>query len=411
MLWFKGPSERTAWTIGIVVVAIWIGGALLVRQRMRRPLRTLSNMIGALREQDYSLRARNAETGDALGLALWELNELTSEMHDQRLGALEATALFRRVMAEIDVAVFAFDGGGALRVVNAAGARLFGQPDAQLLGRQASELGLADCLSGTAPRIVDLPIGPQRGRWELRRGEFRQDGHPHRFLVLADVSRTLREQERVAWQQLVRVLSHEINNSITPISSLTERLRELVMRDWERPALRGELERGLGVVASRSAALSRFLAAYAHLSRLPAPHAREVRISDWIHRVARLESRVVVRVVEGPDVSIDADGDQLDQLLINLITNAVDATDSIGGSVSVSWCETPTTIAVSVVDDGPGLAETTNLFVPFFTTKPGGSGIGLVLSRQIAEAHGGSLVLANRAGTPGCEACLVLPRA
>jgi two-component system, NtrC family, nitrogen regulation sensor histidine kinase NtrY len=409
LLHAHGYSQRAEWTLGIAIVGLWIGFALAVREEVTRPLQMLSNMIAALREQDYSLRARDASSEDALGLAFLEVNALTDEMHDRRLGALEATALLRRVMAEIDVAVFAFDESGALRVANNAGAQLYGQTERQLLGRAAAELGLEECLQGSPRRIVELPLGAQRGRWELRRGEFRQGGRPHRFVVLADVSRALREQERDAWQRLIRVLGHEINNSMTPIKSLTQRLRELVKRDWPSDELREHLDRGLGVVSSRSESLARFLSSYTQMARLPAPRLRPVRVSEWVQRVARLETRLTVQVEPGAEVSIAADGDQLDQLLINLVKNAADASLSTGGGVRVRWSVHSEQLDVDVEDDGPGIADTANLFVPFFTTKPEGTGIGLALSRQIAEAHGGTLSLVNREAASGCLARLALP--
>lgn len=449
VIWLLFTSDlgvRTQWAASVIVVASWLGTAIAVRERVVRPLQTISNMVAALREQDYSLRARGARPEDALGLALWEVNTLSVEMHDRRLGALEAGALLRRVMAEIDVAVFAFDEGNALRVVNAFGSRLLGQPEERLLGRSADDLGLGTCLAGEAPRIMDVPVGASGGRWELRRGEFRQDGRPHRFIVLADVSRTLREEERLAWQRLIRVLAHEINNSITPIQSLAGRLQELVRREARgeplrtpmpgtvraagAPApgaatadgaasseglavasneLREDLERGLGVITSRADALTRFLATYTQLARLPAPRKRAVNVADWVNRVARLESRLKVQVAPGPDVTIDADGDQLDQLLINLVKNAADSVQGSRGGVRVRWSVASGALEVTVEDDGPGVGDTANLFVPFYTTKDGGTGVGLVLSRQIAEAHGGTVTLANRRGTMGCEARLMLP--
>jgi two-component system nitrogen regulation sensor histidine kinase NtrY len=446
-LWFLFTAEvaaRVQWTLGAIIIGAWVGTAIALRERVVRPLQTISNMIAALREQDYSLRARGARPEDALGLALWEVNTLSLEMHDRRLGSLEATALLRRVMAELDVAVFAFDEAGALRVVNAYGARLLGHSEEQVLGRQASDLGLAACLEGSAPRIIDVPVGASGGRWELRRGEFRQDGLPHTFIVLADVSRTLREEERLAWQRLIRVLGHEINNSITPIQSLAASLAELVRRESRgeplatpmpgavqavrvtgtggEPAkgqdpttmsreLHDDLERGLGVITSRAEGLTRFLAAYTQLARLPAPKMRDVRVSESVARVARLETRVSTDVIGGPDVIVRADGDQLEQVLINLVKNAVEAVKGIGssGGVRVAWFVSEGRLILTVEDDGPGPGETANLFVPFYTTKAGGTGVGLVISRQIAEAHGGSLTLAKSAGASGSVATLVLP--
>jgi nitrogen fixation/metabolism regulation signal transduction histidine kinase len=313
-------------------------------------------------------------------------------------------------MAEIDVAVFAFDQDQALRLVNASGERLLAQPSERLLGRGAEELGLGACLQGDAPRVIELGFPAARGRWEVRRGAFRQGGRPHQFVVLADVSRALREEERQAWQRLIRVFGHEINNSLTPIKSVAQRLQELVSRNGATEVPRDDLERGLDLIAKRSESLTRFLASYARLARLPTPKLGQVDVAAWVARVARLETRLPVEVVDGPRVTLRADGDQLDQLLINLIANAVDAALTTGGGVRVGWAPAGNTLDVVVQDDGPGLPETSNLFVPFFTTKPTGSGIGLVLSRQIAEAHGGRLTLANRSdGTQGCIARLQLP--
>jgi nitrogen fixation/metabolism regulation signal transduction histidine kinase len=376
-----------------------------------RPLQTVSNMLAALREQDSSLRARHRNPDDSLGLVLLELNILTEEMKERRLGALEATALLERVMAEIDVAVFAFDEGEALRLVNRAGERLLRQPIERLLGRRADELGLGECLRGEVPQVRELEFPAARGRWEVRRGGFRQGGRPHQFIVLADVSRSLREEERQAWQRLIRVLGHEINNSLTPIKSVAQRLRALVTGGAAPAPLREDLDRGLELIGGRTESLTRFLAAYARLARLPPPKLAPVAVGEWIERVARLETRLPVQIAPGHAVTLAGDGDQLDQLLINLITNAVDASLSCGNGagVRVRWGVSGGFVEITVDDDGPGLPETKNLFVPFFTTKPNGTGIGLVLSRQIAEAHGGRLVLANRHEGRGCEARLQLP--
>jgi two-component system, NtrC family, nitrogen regulation sensor histidine kinase NtrY len=407
LLWTGDFAPRVQWTLTIALALFSGGCALALRERVIRPLQTLSNMLAAIREQDYSLRARRSSPEDALGLAMLELNSLMNELRERRLGALEATALLQRVMGEIDVAVLAFDDTGALRLVNASGERLLRQPAERLLGRRADELGLAACLEGDAPRLVELQLGVSAGRWELRRGGFRQGGRPHQFVLLADVSRALREEERVAWQRLIRVLGHEINNSLTPIRSIADRLQHLLGRSPPGTALGDDLDRGLGVIAARSEGLSRFLASYTRLARLPPPRLGAVNVPEWVQRTVRLETRMAVEVIPGPDVTLEADGDQLDQLLINLISNAVDAAATTGGGVRVRWSRADRTFSLVVEDDGPGLPESANLFVPFFTTKPGGTGIGLVLSRQIAEAHGGSLVLVNRPHGTGCEARLV----
>lgn len=408
LLWTGDYVPRVQWTLTVALALFSLGCAIALRERVIRPLQTLSNMLAAIREQDYSLRARRSSPEDALGLAMLELNSLMNELRERRLGALEATALLQRVMGEIDVAVLAFDDTGALRLVNASGERLLGQPAERLLGRRAEELELDACLEGEAPRMVELQLGAVAGRWELRRGAFRQGGRPHQFILLADVSRALREEERLAWQRIIRVLGHEINNSLTPIRSIADRLQQLLGRSPPDAALGDDLGRGLGVIASRSEGLSRFLASYTRLARLPPPRIGAVNVPEWVQRTVRLETRIAVEIVPGPDLSLQADGDQLDQLLINLIANAVDAATSTGGGVRVRWERTGRSFVLVVEDDGPGLPDSANLFVPFFTTKPGGTGIGLVLSRQIAEAHGGSLALVNRLTGRGCEARLTL---
>jgi two-component system nitrogen regulation sensor histidine kinase NtrY len=410
LLWRDGYSGKVQWTAGLLIVGGWLITTLVLRERVVRPLQTLSNMLAALREGDYSIRARGADREDALGLAFLESNLLGETLRTQRLGAMEATTLLRTVMSEIDVAVFAFDDSGQLRLVNRAGERLLAQPAERLLGRTAAKVGLAEGLEGPSPRTMDVTFPGGAGRWEVRRGSFRQDGRPHTLLVLADVSKTLREEELQAWQRLVRVLSHEINNSLAPIKSITGSLTSLIDRHPRPADADDDLRRGLGIIGGRSEALVRFMSAYARLARLPAPNKRPLDVATWVHRVASLETRMPILVTDGPPTTVTADGDQLDQLLINLVRNAVDATlETSSGQpahVQIRWATQNGTLSLMVEDEGPGLASSANLFVPFFTTKPQGSGIGLVLSRQIAEAHGGSLSLDNRADRRGCIATL-----
>jgi signal transduction histidine kinase len=428
LLWMGDFASRVQWTVTLAVVGGWFGFWLALRERLIRPLQIVSNMLAALQEGDYSMRARLGEPEDSLGLVAHEVNTLGRTLREQRLEVLEATALLRRVMAEIDVAVFAFDNEDRVVLANRAAERLVQRSEDSLSGRRAGSIGLGGLLRSVGPRVVDLAFPGGSSRWEVRVSHFRQEGKPHRLLVLADLSRALREEERTAWQRLVRVLGHEINNSLAPIQSIAQSLRATLKRQAETvpdaltrdvagsvrmdsDGWRDDLAGGLDVIAGRAEALARFMSSYARLARLPPPNLAPLEVGEWVGRVVSLETRIPVAVREGPPVRVQADGDQLEQLLINLIDNAVDAAQETGGGVRVGWSADPRKVEVWVEDDGPGIADTGNLFVPFYTTKAHGSGIGLVLSRQIAEAHSGTLTLTNRRGEPGCLARFQLPAA
>jgi len=413
LLWTGDHHPRTQWTLTVTLAVLAAGFLASMRARVIMPLQTVANLLSALREGDFSIRARGSRRADPLYDLHAEVNALAEMLRGQRLDSLEATALLRKVMAELDVAVFTFDERRRLQLVNHAGERLLGAPAERLLDRHASELEMDHWLDSGGPRIEPIALPGATGRWEVRHTPFRQRGLPHHLVVLTDVSKPLRDEERAAWQRLIRVLGHELNNSLAPIKSIAGSLGSLVQReprpaDWEV-----DLGRGLGVIATRAEALSRFMTAYAQLARLPAPSPGPVRVGALVERVARLDQRRPVAVEGGPDLTIEADGDQIEQLLINLLKNAIDAASETSGGVSVSWTRVPGSMPpafeLTVDDEGPGLSNTSNLFVPFFTTKPGGTGIGLVLCRQIAEAHDGALTLENRSDVRGCRAVLRLP--
>lgn len=413
LLWQCDYSVRTRVTLAALIVFGWVVAVLILHGKIVFPLRTLSNLLGALREGDYSLRVKGARNDDAMGELIWEANALAGFLREQRLGAMEASALLRKVLGQIDVAMFGFDSDGRLQLVNESGKRLLGRPDAELLGWRAEELGLAECLAGETPRVLDIALPGGTGRWELRRGSYREKGMSHSLVFLSDLTRTLHEEERRAWKRLIRTVRHEVNNSLTPIQSVADSLRVLIGRkpladDWQE-----DLKGGLELISERAEALDRFIGAYSRLMHLPEPRFSRVDVAQLLRRVAGLETRMNVEVVVGLDVQVRGDRDQLEQLLINLIANGVDASlqsrPEGDGRVSIGWRADGDAVEIHIDDDGPGLADGVDVFVPFYTTKDHGSGIGLTLSRQIAEAHGGALTLENRAAGPGCRATLRLP--
>lgn len=409
LLWRSGLDPAVRWPLALALIAGWLGLSAAAKNHALRPFETIANMLAALREGDFSIRARVGDARDPLSLAYLEINSLEEILREQRLGAVEATETLRKVLEEIDIVVLAFDPQGVLRIVNRAGERLLGQPARRLSGRTAEELRLSSHLSGTTPRTVELSFPGGSGRWELRRSVVRQEGYPLRLIALSDLSRALHEEERKAWKRIIRVLSHEINNSLAPIKSISGSLDTLLKRSRLPADIEDDVERGLGVISSRAETLGRFMASYAKLARLPAPKLAPVPVGSLIQMVADLETRVPVEVVPGPEAVCSADADQLQQALINLVRNAADATlEAEGQRVRLGWEVHDARVEIIVEDEGPGLGDTGNLFVPFYTTKSGGSGVGLVLSRQIAESHGGTLVLENRGDGPGARARIAI---
>ena len=409
LLWSSGSSLRYELTFTTIIVCAWLGFAMAVRERVVFPLQTLSNLLGALREGDYSVRGRSPKPDDALGEVMREVNTLGSTLREQRLGAMEATTLLRTVMREIDVAIFAFDEHQRLRLVNRAAERLLAAQPEKLLGQTAQEIGLEACLDGPEQSTLQASFPGGAGRFGVRRTRIRERGLPLHLVVISDLTRALSEQELQAWQRLVRVLGHELNNSLTPIKSIAGSLASIVARENLPDDWRDDMRRGLSVITSRSESLSRFIGAYARLARLPRPQLQPLEVAATVGRAVSFETRLAVKIEAGPPLTVQGDPDQLEQVLINLLRNSADASLTTGGAVEIGWRRDGAMLEIWVKDEGVGLSSTANLFVPFFTTKPGGSGIGLVLSRQIAEGHGGALTLENRTDGPGCIARMRLP--
>ncbi len=406
LVWAADHELKTKITRTLAIV---VGSGLVllaVRTRVMRPLQTLANLTASLRERDYAVRGRHARKDDALGVVMSELAALADQLRTERWRDEEAAAGLARVVESLDAAVIAIDGAQIVRLANRTAERLVGR---KLDGERLADLGLTELFAGDTPRTITLALPGGSGTWEVRPSDVRLSGMPHRLVVMTDVQHALRAEERQAWQRLVRVLGHEINNSLGPISSIAETLRTGLQRPQRTAEFDDDLQRGLEVIERRAAALARFMQSYARLVRLPPPRPGRVDVAAWIDRTVALESRTTIEIVPGPAVSVPGDADQLEQMLINLVKNAVEASAETGGRVRISWSLNAGTVAIAIEDEGHGVSDTANLFVPFFTTKPNGSGIGLVLARQIAEAHGGSLVVRNRKTGRGVEAVITLP--
>jgi len=401
-------SGTSAALLGVCLALYLLLVASALVEGFVRPLQTLSNVVSSLREGDYSFRARGAGAQDAFAELAAEVNALADLLQKQRVRSLEATALLARILEVMHAPLFAFDRENQLQLVNRAATRMLGLSYARCFGRSAAELGLADLVEAADQSIHSFADKPTR--WMLRKTKFRQHGAPHTLLLLNDVTVPLKEEEQAAWKRLVRVLGHELSNSLAPIKSIAGSLLARVDRMGGDEAELHDFRRGLGVVESRAEALHRFVESYRLLAQLPPPRRKTVQLAALLERVVLLEQRLPVELDAGPEVELNADPDQLEQMFINLLANAVDASLANGSHpVHAAWHTAESDLLVTIEDRGMGIANTENLFVPFYTTKPTGSGVGLALAQQIARAHGGEITLVNREDEDGACATVRLP--
>lgn len=421
-LWLKERSfddwTNVAFLLGICVWC-WVWSVVFLR-REDHPMRTLSNLLSSLREGDYSIQARTAYSQPVLKDVFLELNALVSQLRNHRLGTVEASTLLQKILDEMDVVVVAFDSDDCLLWANPAAFSQLAASEKELLGKSASALHLEECLTGPMSRTLELRMGGRFGRWGIRRRSFREKGKLHQLVVLHDLSRALREEERLAWKRLIRVMGHELNNSLAPIVSISKSLESLLSQNSMNELSIDDFQKGLQVIQTRGSALRRFVDDYGKLARLPESNVRKVSIESIVRKCVSMESRLKVSIKSDNDVTIEVDPDQIEQLLINLLTNAADACltclkeqgeseEAYQPTIECGWKIEMESVELFVLDNGTGLGDTSNLFVPFFTTKPQGSGIGLALCRQIAEGHDGFLKVGNRPDGAGCVATLRLP--
>jgi nitrogen fixation/metabolism regulation signal transduction histidine kinase len=397
-------------TVIIVGGAAWTLFSVKLQSLLIHPLQTASNMLSALREGDFSLHANYVDSQDPLGQLLLEINLLTDVLSSHRMDAMESHALMDKVIQEIDVAVMTFDPDRRLTLANPAALKILCIGKEDIRNHFAEEFHLNKALESPSNATIPHPNPDCSGRFTVRKGVYRVAGSPHELLILIDVSRNLRDEELLAWKRLIRVIGHELNNSMAPITSLAESLQAIARNPNPDEEDRKDLVEGLEIIRQRAEGLNRFVKEYARLAKLPPPEVKSFSLKPLIQRIASLyEQTEVVVDADSPDLEIKADPDQIEQALLNLIKNAVEAAEQTDGTVKVCWHCDNATLRLHVEDTGPGIANPDNLFIPFFSTKKNGSGIGLTLSRQIIEAHDGTLDLANRADATGCCAVIVIP--
>jgi len=406
-------------SIYLVLLVILIAGLVItfchgkIHQKSAYQFRSLSNLLDAMVQGDYSLRARTCEGDRALNELVGAINSLALRLTKQRIESIESQLLLQTVIKHIDVAIIALNEGNELVLCNPAANKLL-QISATNNGEgftdSFKQLAQVDAIINGQSQVMTLTFSAQQGKFNVHKETYRENGKQQKLLFITDVSTMLRSEERKAWQSLVRVISHEINNSLSPITSISQSLQRLLVKQTNIEENTDFLIEGLTVIAQRSKSLGDFVNSYKQIASLPEPVKQLTSIASLVIKVAKLYPEDIIEMQLIDDVSLPVDAVQLEQVLINLVKNAVEAikNTNVEGKVCISWQQQGKTFKLVILDDGTGVSNPDNLFVPFYTTKAQGTGIGLVLCRQIIEAHGGKLSLTNRAETKGCIAVIEL---
>lgn len=404
------PSAASRAAVFLGGLAVSAGMIAWLTWRLMPAWRTLDGMLRALREGDYGIRGRLPAPHHPLRDMLADVNALSETLREGRRKRTESARFLGKTLAALQDPIFVVDREQRLVMINPVARTLIGAVNHQVVGREIDSLGLAPVMATTDNAILAWDFAGRSGRWIVRRAIWYSEGHENTLIMLHDVSAALGDEERNAWQRLIRVLSHELNNSLAPIGSLAESLSHLLDQHGVAMA-NGDLREGLDAIGRRASSLARFLSGYGRLARLPPLQVSAFRLDLALRRLARLEQRMEIELVGVEETLITGDEAQLDQAFINLMRNAVESAWPIEGGVRVNWSTVGPQVRITVEDEGRGLPERSSLFVPFFTTKPTGSGIGLSLTRLIVEAHGGTVDLRDRPGSRGALAIVLLPLA
>jgi two-component system, NtrC family, nitrogen regulation sensor histidine kinase NtrY len=406
----ESPLPAIAKIAIAVVLLLWIViVADVIRRELLSHVRTLSNIIESTRSQDYSMKAARARDPGELAELYQEVNDLTESLKIGRQSEQELLSILETVVSEINVAIIVFDAHDKIRLVNQLASALLKSTAEQLAGVQFGDTVLAQLSISNEPKLIDFRFPGAEGRWQIRQHHYRHQGQPSRIVFIADLKQVLSDEEIAAWQRLIRVISHEVNNSLTPITSLCQTLTGMLSQsDREADA---DVRIGLSVIAERAKGLQDFISVYARLARLPEPNRKPFPAVELADRLQRIFAGQPLEIVPFPDVTVFGDPVHLEQALINLIKNGLEANPKGAAAVQLSCVLENDQCEFRIADHGAGIGNPDNLFVPFYTTKHEGAGIGLILCRQIATKHHGSVTLENREEGPGAVARLTVPLA
>ncbi|MDP2562588.1 PAS domain-containing sensor histidine kinase [Psychrobium sp. 1_MG-2023] len=406
-LFFSGVSGYLIAFILILLTLLCSYVAITSKYHAEHQIRTFSNLIESMIDGDYSLRG-HAQNNQALQELLTLINELADHLAAHKVEAKESRLLLERIMQQMDAMVLATDEQGVVVMTNtSAHTILFPQLDS-LDGVKLDDTSLGLEIVSAPAGVISFNQPELSGEYFLFKDDFLSSGNKHHLYMLTNAERLLMEKERQAWQSLLRVLSHEMNNSLAPIIAISQSMKKKL--DQVDTELKAEsLLTGVGIINERAASLSGFIGSYSQLSHLPEPNFSSFGLANVIERLALLFPEAELKHNIDVELIIEADKGQFEQVIINLFKNAAEAMHGQAQPLIIVDTESRANwLHINIKDTGVGLANLDNIFVPFFTTKAQGSGIGLALCRQIMFNHNGMIKLSNRAGK-GVVATLSLP--
>ena len=391
--------------------ALVIGiGTLFIWRRVRNQIRTTTNIVEALLAGDSSMRPNSMISRGALAELNQVINGAALQLSEHRQLSKEHQLAMSKVLEHIDVAVICLDENYRVSLLNPKAQQLFSVEN-EMLGMPAKSLGIEnEILEQRIQKVITLITDKVKKRVYLQTDSYQLNGQRHILLFLNDVQQLLQNEERLAWQRLLRVLSHEINNSLAPIASIGESLSQAASKNADDPEFQDDLMGGLRIITQRALALDSFIKQYQSLSKLPEPNKSLFSLKTLLLEQLELFPNISAKLLTENDIDTFADRTQLSQVLVNLLKNAEQAVENNQlPLLEVNWFVANRTLHLQLQDNGKGISNPDNLFVPFYTTKSNGNGIGLVLSRQILFNHSGDLSLSNRETGQGAIATLSLP--
>lgn len=350
--------------------------------------------------------SRNGELAEMVEL----VNSLARRLSQQRSESVESQMLLNTVIDHIDVAIVAIDENNGICFYNPAAKKLFKLDKTNANQSLPAQIEFAQAFSAGNHRVVELNLHGQQGRYNVHVEAYRDSGYQRKLLFITDVSTLLRSEERKAWRNLVRVISHEINNSLTPIASISQTLKRIIEKQQAEPGAQ-ELIEGLTIISERATGLGEFVKSYRQLSKLPDPKREWLPLRPFFERIKHLFEKMEIRLDCHAELLVCMDPVQMEQVFINILKNAIESIDQAGvvGLISIKCEFLDSVVRMTISDNGAGISNPDNLFVPFYSTKKHGSGIGLVLCRQIVETHKGHFSIVNRQECVGCQVVLELP--